>query len=369
MPSYYKIGIDARLYSQTGVGTYLSNLIHYLDQIASDRYIFYIYLLKEDWNKINLKKKNFIKKETNFYWHSFSEQLGFLQLLNKDRLDLMYFSYFSHPILYRRPFFSTIHDLTPLYFKTGTASTKNFIFYQIKHFGFRLALNNQVKNSLAIITPTQFVKKEIIRIYGEKYRRKIYPLYEGVNYQLIKEKENLKLKKRFRSSFFIYLGNFYPHKNIERLIKAYFLSKEIFPQLILVGPNDFFKKRLVKLVSKLELENKILFYTPQSLADIVFFYKNAKALIHPSLSEGFGLPLIEAAYFNCPVIASNIEVFKEIMDNQYLSFDPLSEIDINHKIKLFLKKKPSFDLSSIKNNYSFKKMTEGWLDVVQSLIK
>jgi len=368
MANKIKIGIDARLFSQTGVGTYIRNLLYYLPLLSTERYVFYIYLVKKDWNKVRFYRKNFIKREANFYWHGFSEQVGFLQTLKKDNLNLMYFSYFSYPVFYNRPFFSTIHDLTPLYFKTGRSSTKNFLLFKIKHFIFQLVLKNQVAKSLAIITPTQFVKDELIKIYGSKYQDKIFPLYEGVNYQLLKEKENTQLKRIFKSPFFVYIGNCYPHKNLERLIKAYWQSKNVFPKLVLVGPNDFFKKRIVKLIKHLKLEDKILFYTPHSSSDLVFFYKNALALVNPSLSEGFGLPLVEASYFNCPVIASKIAVFQEIMGNQYIAFDPLNIADINEKINEFLMKKPKFNFDLIKKKYSFKKMTKAWLNIVNSLV-
>src|SRR4030043_350507 len=107
-----KIGIDARLYSQTGVGVYIRNLLYFLNQIETKEIIFYVYLLDQDFEKINFKNKNFIKKRANYYWHTFDEQTGFLKTLNKDNLDLMHFTYFGFPILYKKKYLATIHDLT-----------------------------------------------------------------------------------------------------------------------------------------------------------------------------------------------------------------------------------------------------------------
>jgi len=368
MKNKFKIGIDARLFSQTGVGTYLRNLIYYLQKLETTHFTFYIYLLPSDFSLLSFSKKNFIKRSVNFFWHSFSEQIGFLKVLNKDNLDLMYFSYFSYPLLYQRSFFSTIHDLTPLFFKTGKASTKNFLVYQIKHLAFKIALFNQVRRSKVIITPSLFVKHELMKKFGKKYEEKILPLYEGVDYQLIEAKENRLLRSQFPFSFFLYVGNFYPHKNLERLILAYEKAQKNLPSLVLVGPDDFFRQRLIKRVKQLQLEKKIFFYQPKTAADLVFFYKNALALLHPSLSEGFGLPLIEASYFHCPVIASNIAVFQEIMENEYLSFDPKSSEDMIKKLNLFLKKRPKFNFEKINKKFSFEKMTRAWLKIVKQLI-
>ncbi|KKQ23602.1 MAG: Mannosyltransferase B [Candidatus Roizmanbacteria bacterium GW2011_GWC2_37_13] len=349
-----KIGIDARLYYQTGVGTYLQNLLFYLDKNKFKNEVYYIYLRKQDAKKIRFKSKYIIKRIADQKWHSFSEQIGFLTLLLKDNLDLMHFTYFSYPIFYWRKFMVTIHDTTPLLFKTGKASTKNPFIYQIKHFLFKVVLRLQVNRAVEIITPTNTVKNELIKIYGSRISKKIHPIYEGVSYKLFQSKENNNLGNKFRN-FFIYVGNFYPHKNVENLLKA-FSKLKTKSSLILIGPDDYFSR-------KIKLNKKILLFKNPPLSNLIFFYKNAKAIIHPSLSEGFGLPLIEAASFGTPIIASNIEVFKELWDGQYLSFNPNDVNDIVKKISIFIEKKTKFSYESILKKFSFEKMTSSTLKI------
>jgi glycosyltransferase involved in cell wall biosynthesis len=360
-----KIGIDGRLISQTGVGRYIQNLLYYLPE--NDNFIFFVYLLKSDFKKISLDKKNFIKREANLPWHTFSEQIGFLKILLADSLDLIHFTYFSYPVLYRRKFITTVHDLTPLLFKTGKASSKNIFFYKFKHFFFRQILSAQIKNSKAIITPSKTVKKQIVRYYGKCFENKIFPIYEGVDHQLITAEENISLKNKFSKPFFIYVGNFYPHKNVGNLLRA-FASIKSDAKLILLGPDDYFAKRMFQSINRLKQNDKIVLYKNPKIEDLVFFYKNTQAIIHPSFSEGFGLPLIEAAYFNCPVIASDIPVFNEIMNNQYLKFDPQNIRDIAVKINFFLQKKPKYDYSQILKKYSFKKMAEETVKIYKTII-
>jgi glycosyltransferase involved in cell wall biosynthesis len=361
-----KIGIDARLLSQTGVGVYIRNLLYYLERIASPDYQVNIYLMKDDLKKITFKNKNFNKKQADFHWHRIPEQTGYLKFLNQENLDLMHFTYFSYPIFYQKKFIATIHDLTPLLFKTGKASTKNSLFYGIKYSMLKVVLEAQIRNSSAIITPSQTVKKQILENYGTKLENKIYPIFEGVNENLKKTKENTSLKKRF-DKFFLCINNFYPHKNTERLIRA-FAKVKTNHQLILVGPDDLFAQRISKLINKLKLQQRIILYTDSTLADLVFFYKNAIALINPSLSEGFGLPLLEASYFGCPVLASNIQVFGEIMGNSYLKFDPYDISDISKKIEFFIKKRPSFDYKRIILKYSFEKMAKDTSEIYKKLL-
>lgn len=360
-----KIGIDARLYFQTGVGTYLRNLLYYLQKIAHPELEFFIYVLESDEANITLNKKNFIKRPVTSYWHTFGEQTRFLYEIYKDRVDLMHFTYFSYPVLYKRPFVSTIHDTTTLFFKTGKASTKNPIMYEIKHRVFKSVLKSQMKNALKIITPTKTVKKQLIQLYGHSYGEKIIPIYEGVDRTLQKAEINNELNKTFKDPFFIYVGNFYPHKNVETLIRAF---SKVIPRykLILIGPNDYFAKKLLHYINIMKWNNRIVFYHDVTVPDLKFFYTHAEALINPSFSEGFGLPLVEAAYCNCPVIASNIEVFKELLNEEYVSFDPNDEDDLVKKIHQFLKKKPAFDYNHIVSQYSFEQMTKETLAVYMS---
>lgn len=362
-----KIGIDARLINQTGVGTYIKNLLFYLQEIEKKEFYFFVYLLKRDFNLINFRKKNFLKKIADFKWHTTDEQIGYYRFLIKEKIDLMHFTYFSYPVLYQKPFVATIHDVTPLKFKTGLASTKNLLIYELKHLAFRYILKNQLIKAQKIITPTHSVANELIKIYGEKYKRKIIPVYEGVSYELIKSKEK-KINLENLKPFFIYVGNFYPHKNIDRLIKVFYLLKEIEHNLILIGPNDYFKKKLFTKIEQLGLEDKVIFYHPQEGGELVYFYKNATALINPSLSEGFGLPLVEAAYFNCPIIASKISVFKELFGNNYLGFNPYQVDDIASKIKDFIRKKTKFNYQNIIKKFNFRKMAKNILTIYKDVL-
>lgn len=357
-----RIGIDARLYSKTGVGVYMQNLLYHLEKQSPDSVEFFVYVLEEEAEKIRFNSSNFVKRPVPFLWHSFSEQIGFLNTLNHDSLDLMHFTYYSYPVLYRKKFIATLHDTILLEHKTGTASTKNKFIYELKHFVFRYVVQSQLQNAQAIITPTHTVKKNIVRLFGDTFEKKIFPIYEGVNYALLKAQENKNLSTKFSGSFFIYVGNFYPHKNIEMLVEAFSRTKTD-AKMVLIGPDDYFSKRISSLISDLHQSERIIIFNDVTLENLVYFYKNAKALIHPSLSEGFGLPLIEAAYFGLPVIASDIEVFKELLGENFIRINPLDVKDITQKIESFSQSKPSFNYSDILKKYSFEEMTKQILEI------
>lgn len=331
-----RIGIDARLYYQTGVGVYLRNLISEISLLDNENQ-YYLYLRPQDKEKLKLPE-NFNIRYTNAAWHSFAEQWQFYWQLMSDNLDLMHFTYFSYPILYRRPYIATVHDVTPLLFKTGKASTKNPLIYWIKHKVFSYVLKSQINNSTHIITPTNAVKNQILSIYKNIKYEKITPIYEGINQELLSCKIDAKQRDNplFKSKFVIYVGNFYPHKNVENLIRAFSIVKTQV-KLLLIGPHDHFSSRILNLIKKKKQEERIKLFDNATIYNLTYAYKNAIALIHPSYSEGFGLPIVEAMHFNLPIIASNIPVFQELLENKYTSFDPNNTNEIAEKISKFVK--------------------------------
>ena len=113
----------------------------------------------------------------------------------------------------------------------------------------------------------------------------------------------------------------------------------------------------LKLKIEKELIENVSFFHSSKIEDIIFFYKHALALINPSLSEGFGLPLIEASYYNVPIIASKLEVFDELFGDEYISFNPKSDADIKAKLKLFLDT-PKHSQFSRLSTFSFETMSE-----------
>lgn len=363
-----KIGIDARLYSQTGVGTYLRNYIFELSRIIPPDYLLYLYILPEDKKKIQNQSDKVVLRDAPCKWHTLSEQTRFFHIVSKDNLDLMHFTYFGYPVLYKRTFVATIHDLTPLLYRTGKASTKSRIQYAFKHAVFKYIFRSQINRASAIITPTKTVKKQLISYFGKAVEKKTYPLYEGVGYELKQASESKHLRLVYDKPFFLYIGNCYPHKNLERLVHAFAGIKRR-QNLILVGPNDFFTQKLKKLSETLHLEQNILFYHDPTFNDLVFFYKRARALIHPSLSEGFGLPLIEAAYFRLPIIASSIPVIQEVLGDSYIMFDPYNINDIRKKIQTFMENPITFQHGGLEQIFSFKSMSQNTLSIYKQVLK
>lgn len=323
-----KIAIDARLWHEGGVGRYIRNLVHYL--LPLDQSHEYTLILPPH-IKANVDCR-VIYSTTR--WHSLAEQTQFLRELKRGHYDLVHFPYFSHPFLYNRPFVITIHDLTILNFATGKATTRGYGLYLLKRLGYRAVLNHALNQSQQIIVPSQFVKNDLLKRF-EIPEAKISVTYEGVGYELLDLKIKTVAAKR---NYLLYIGNFYPHKNVEFLLKAFRKNQNQDLCLYLCGPNDFFARRLKELVSQLELADRVKFFHDAGESTLVALYKAAQALVLPSVAEGFGLAVVEAAYFGCPLLLADIPVFREIAPPSATFFNPNNEPDLLRKISLTQRK-------------------------------
>jgi len=186
-----------------------------------------------------------------------------------------------------------------------------------------LIIKNALRRVEKIITVSNFIKDLIVKQYKIN-PEKIIVTYEAANMpnNLIPEPSNQ--VPEYLSNYLLYIGNAYPHKNLERLIKAFkiVLSKHPEIYLVLVGKIDYFYQNLKNLAKNLGLEEKIIFLGQVSDEKLAWLYKNGLIYVFPSLIEGFGLPGLEAMKFGLPVIASKNQPLPEIYEQAALYFDP-----------------------------------------------
>lgn len=333
MNKILNIGIDCRMANESGIGRYITNIVRNLsDSDKDNQYTLYVY--QEDYfNDITLPK-NFVKIVAPFRWHSFSEQFSFYNLINARKHDLMHFPQTNYPIMYSGKFMITIHDLTMVKFATGRASTLFYPFYLIKLLFFKLILRMALKNSSKIITVSNFVKNEIVRDYKID-SDKIQVIYNGIDSKLSYNPQNFTYFQKLyglEKPFIFYVGNAYPHKNLERLILAFTaFNQQNRYNLVLAGRSDFFYERLKDNFKNLE---NIKFVGGLSDEELSKFYSSSQFFVYPSISEGFGIQIVEALGLRSKVCCSNNSVFTEIAESNAVYFNPF---DIEDMVSAFNK--------------------------------
>ncbi len=345
-----RIGIDARLYGPLGkgLGRYTQEIVDNIIKIDRENE-FVIFLYQDNFDEFEPPSDKVKKVLVRARWYTFKEQVLMPYLIYREKLDLVHFPHFNVPILTPKKFVVTIHDLILTKFPTVRASTLNPWLYKIKNFFYKLVIKLAVKRARKIITVSEFTKSDIIEQFKVS-SDKIGVTYEGVS-NLSKGRDSLFVSKlddtdtllsyNIDKDFLLYVGNAYPHKNLEGLIKAFvrLYPKRPWIYLVLVGKEDYFYKKLKELVKESYSDFPIIFtgYVPDEELEIM--YQKALAYVFPSLYEGFGLPPLEAMSKKCVVLSSNRSSMPEILEDAAIYFDPESKEDMISKMDKIIKDK------------------------------
>lgn len=367
-----KILIDGRLYGleNAGLGRYLINLVAELAKIdTKDEFV--ILLRKKYFDSLTLPK-NWKKVLADFRHYSFIEQAVLPGIINKEKPDIIHFPHFNIPVFYKGKFIVTIHDMLMHEFAGLSASTLPGPVYFLKQLVYKFVFRKAVFGSAKIIVPSNAVKESLKKYYkiGDL---KIETIYEGFD-----EKINTGIGKKIGNPYFVYTGNAYPHKNLARLVEAIvMLNKNRNEKILLViaSARNVFIKRLEKMIAKLKANEfvKLLGFVPDS--ELGSLYKNSLGFVFPSLSEGFGLPGLEAMSSGTLLLASEIPVFKEIYGQSAIYFNPFDFSSIEKAMENVIemgetqRRDKILDSQKFSKRYSWAKMAGETLKIYENTFK
>jgi glycosyltransferase involved in cell wall biosynthesis len=188
-----------------------------------------------------------------------------------------------------------------------------------------------LKHSKHIITVSEFSKKEISSYFGID-ESKISIVYNGVD-------EKFKPKKlENQERYILGVSSIAYHKNFISLIKAFLQLKDKSIKLYIVGGlnEKIFGKNSSKVLDYIKNNDNIRFLGRVDDNKLIELYSNAVCFVYPSLYEGFGIPPLEAQACGCPVVLSDIPVFKEIYGDSAVYFNPQDPLDIAEKIEMVI---------------------------------
>lgn len=253
----------------------------------------------------------------------------------------------------KKPLVITLHGVGDKFLPSKLAVNTNIKWYNKT----RTHLRNKVawyyfKDKVsAIITVSQYAKEEIVE-YFEFENNIIFPIYHGVNKELFYPSEISK------ANYFLHISSFQPKKNIDRIIEAYSLipQEDRIPMKLIVPGYKGSRN-----ISNLEIiTNKI---SHQQAAEL---YREARALVFPSLHESFGMPLVEAMACGCPVITSNITACPEVVGNAGILVNPESVQEINGAMQQLINEEELFN--QLRNNALERAKSFSWeLSAMQHL--
>jgi len=389
--SIKRIGIDARFYGPIGkgLGRYTQEVVDNIIKLDEvNEYV--IFLTGANFNDFVCDGARVTKVLANVRWYTFKEQLVMPWLLAKARLDLVHFPHFNVPFLYFGKFIVTIHDLILIKYPTVRATTLSPWLYWVKNWAYRGVIWSAVHRAVKIVTVSNFTKQDILKHFSLP-TEKVEVIYEGVA-NLAKGRDSLfdknhhdkeaLLRYNISKPFLLYVGNVYPHKNLERLLKVFGkIRASIDPSLslplvrggdirksdlhlVIVGKEDYFQEQLKVIAKKMSLwrasnDSPVIFSGYVADDDLEVLFKEAISYVFPSLYEGFGLPPLEAMAKGCAVVSSNRSSMPEVLGEAALYFNPEDEADMEVKIIKIISDKSLRD-KLIAKGYEQAKLYSWW---------
>jgi glycosyltransferase involved in cell wall biosynthesis len=362
------IVVDARG-RQSSSGRYIDRLIEHLQNIDTENR--YTVLLKpgDEWQP---RTANFSGVACKYKQFSFNplDQITFARFLSKLKPDLVHFWMTpQEPYFFNGRRVTTVHDLTM--FRFTRAGKLPLPLHWLRMAGYRWLFRSSVKKARHVLVPTQYVRQALVE-YEPSVEPKATVTYEASEPPLVVESEQ---PEKIQEPFILYVGSAFPHKNLETLLQAFEISHSSQPELklVLAGKREYYYGQLEKLADKSPARDSIIFAGFVSDPELKWLYEHAKAYVFPSLSEGFGLPGLEAMAHHCPVLSSDATCLPEVYQDAAVYFDPTSPEDIAGKIELILNHPTLANELKIKGEkvlerYSWEKMARETLAVYQGVL-
>lgn len=326
-----KIVIDARE-SGTSTGRYIDKLVEHLAQLKTG-YKITVLTKKKRVEFMEGIAPKFTVVPTRVKEFTFAEQLALLKQIKSLHPDLVFFPAAQQPLLYRGKVVTTIQDLTTVRFRNPA---KNWLIFTFKRWVYIWLCRVVGRKSLHIITPTEYIKDDFAR-FAHVNSRKITVTHESAD-KITERPEPV--EELDDKQFIMYVGRPLPHKNLGRLIDAFEMLRQRQPnlRLVLVGKKDALYRQHRKAIEARGIKN-VIFAGFVSEGQLRWLYEHTAAYVFPSLSEGFGLPSLEAMRHGAPVVSSNATCLPEVNQDGALYFDPLNTEDMADKIEQMITNK------------------------------
>lgn len=318
-----KIAIDGSFLSDLncGTGQFLHGLIRGLNDVDRDNeYLIYSpfdptfnFRLRGNFRWRTVKMLRISGTVRKILW----EQLYLPSAVSKDQTDILHVPYMSFPRFFNGCGVVTIYDIAGLKFKQYRKGIKWKMYYGL--------VRNLAVRVNGIITTSQFSKSEIVKHLNLTEER-VRVIYGGADQeQAGTDKETLEKKYGLSKKFILYVGSDDYRKNVFALFGAYeqFALKHQY-ELIVVGRVKAFNIPGIRRIGEVSRE------------DLIGLYRIASLLVHPSFYEGFGLVVLEAMRYGCPVVASTASSMPEVAGDAALLVDSTRPEEISGAMERIL---------------------------------
>jgi glycosyltransferase involved in cell wall biosynthesis len=324
-----KIAIDVRKWRDFGIGTYVRNLVRHLGRLDRET-TYFLFCNPADEATLRDLSENFVPVVDRSPGYSVREHLSIPLKLRRLGAELLHSPHYVRPLLCTVPSVVTIHDCIHLLFPQYLPNRMAWRYA-------RYMMGNAIRHSVVVFTVSEASRADILRFYPWANPEKVHVVPNAIDTELLRdpgpdEMERVRERYQIRGRFVLFTGNVKPHKNLERLIRAFALVREQSGhgdlQLLLIGDDVSRYGSLRRAVESTKLRQDVRFFGFVPPATLAALYRMASVFAFPSLYEGFGLPPLEAMSCETPVVTSRMSALPEVVGDAAVQVDAYSVEDI-----------------------------------------
>lgn len=254
------------------------------------------------------------------------EQIGLPRVLRKIKPNLLHCTSNTAPLFTSVPLLLTLHDI--IYMERRHSGSKSW--YQRLGWHYRRLVVPRIVHRCRHIITVSDTERVRIQNYFHLNDEQISVLHNGYNIRYTPSSTNPDIVRRYvpEGKYLFFMGNTEPRKNTRRVLKAYYLYRQQSSSplpLLISGLKEEELKHYLEEEQLQELRPHLFCpgYLPSQ--DMPALFCGAFTFLFPSLSEGFGIPIIEAMACGTPVITSNLSAMPEVAGEGALLIDPFDE--------------------------------------------
>lgn len=333
----------------------------------SDSYknFFFGLKFKGKYRLYNWYKKYFNKYTLTFQDENIQESKRLLELREFDVFHPTYYDAYFLDYIGEKPYVLTVHDLIE-------EKYPEFQLIYEETTGDQPYRDNKKRvlcGASRLIAISNVTKMDLVSYYGID-ESKIDVVHLGTNLGQIKPRKPSVFSKD-NNPYLLYVGDRRKYKNFYfalYAIKDLLLKRGL--KLICVGGSLSYAEN--RFIQRIGLQDEVFSYQLED-DELVYMYKKAKALLFPSLAEGFGIPMIEAMACGCPVVASDTIINKEVLGDCGIFFEKKNPLSLRKKIEMLFDEPSHIDII-IKNGlnrveqFSLSNMTNDTLEVYKKVL-
>jgi glycosyltransferase involved in cell wall biosynthesis len=249
------------------------------------------------------------------------DQVTLPRALRRDRIRVFLSPYYKRPLAAPCPSVVTIHDLFFIGYPGRARPLRDAVLTALAR--------RYARGAAAIIADSEHSRREIVARLGLPAERvTVIPVALGREFAPAAPTADQRARYGLGERYALYVGNFLPHKNLPRLLRAWAALPaplRATHRLVLAGGARTGRPELAAQAAALGLHGAVVFAGLVADEDLPALYGGAAALVQPSLEEGFGLPALEAMACGAPVVASRRGALPEVVDDAGVLVDPEDE--------------------------------------------